>query len=81
MAEGEDSLRDLQFEVATMTVERNAWYNQAAEAMEKLNAAEASVALQSTLWEAARDDMNTHTAEMAELQKKLTAKKANLSRI
>lgn len=61
-----------------MTVRRNAWFDLATEITEKLKAAEAEVALLSTLLEAAREDMNTHTAEPSELQKQVAAKSAEL---
>lgn len=81
LAEGEDSLRDLLLKVATMTAERHEWYEQAAEAFGKLKAAEADVALKSTLWEANQKEMDTHTTEIAELQWLLTAMSAEFSQL
>lgn len=51
-----------------MKAERSEWYHQAMEALEKLTAAEADVTLQPTLWEAAREDVDTDMAEIAQLQ-------------
>lgn len=49
LADGEDSFQDLQVNVAGITAERNEWCAVATKATEKLKAAQANVALQSTL--------------------------------
>lgn len=51
------------------------------ECIGKLRAAEADVALQSTLWYTARKKIDTHTPEMARLRKKLFSNDAELSRL
>lgn len=61
-----------------MTAERSAWYDQVAEALEKLKAVLADVALQPTLRESDREDIDTHTAEIAEVHEQLVAKSAGL---
>lgn len=48
------------------------------EAMANLKAAEADVALLSTFWEAVREHMDAHTAEIAELQEQVATKSAEL---
>lgn len=64
-----------------MPAERNEGYDLVTEAIEKLEAAEPDVALHSTLWEAALEEMGTHRAEVAELQEQLTANSAKLSQM
>lgn len=49
------------------------------ESLKKLMAAASDKALQSTFREAAREDMGTHTAAIAEQQEQRTAKCAELS--
>lgn len=79
MADGNDSLRDLQLKFAAMTEVKIEWYDQAKEALEKLKAVEDDVALQSTLREGAREDMDTRTAKIEKVQEQLAAKSAKLS--
>lgn len=76
--ECDDSVPDWQFKLAAMTAERDEWLNLETDIAKKLKAAEADIALQSTLREAAREKMDTHTAEITKLQGKLTAKGAVL---
>lgn len=64
LAEDKDFLRDLQLKVAAMTAERNEWYKLASEETETLNVASADGALQSKLWKAALEAMDTHTIEI-----------------
>lgn len=78
MVKAEDFLQDLKLKVATMTAEENGLYSQAKEELETLKAAEAAVALRLTFSEAAREDLDTHTAKIAKLQKQLSAKSAEL---
>lgn len=73
LAEGEDCLPGLQSKLAAMTVERVEWFVLATETAEKLKAAEANIALQLTLRKTAREEMDTHTARVAELQEQLLA--------
>lgn len=80
-AEGEDSLQGLQSDVVAMAAEQNQWFDLANETFGKLKTAEAYVTLQSSLWEAALEEMNAHTVEIAELQEQLTAKSAELSEL
>lgn len=81
LAKSENSFRDLLLKVATMTAERDEWYDQTAKGLEKLKVAEADIALNSALREAVREFIITHTVEIAKLQEHLTAKSAELSRL
>lgn len=49
--------------------------------MLKLKVAEANVTVQSLLPEAAREEIDTHSAEIAELENQLTANDAKLSKL
>lgn len=62
-----------------MTAERNEWYDLKKEVTKKLKETEVDLALQSTLWETALEDLHTHAAKIAELQEQLSAKSAELS--
>lgn len=81
LAKIEYSHRDLQVKIAAMTAEKNESYDWAAEILEGLMAYEANVAVQSTLREAAREDVDICMAEIAKLQERLAAKSAELSRL
>lgn len=81
MAEGGDSLSGLQLKLAAMTAERNELFDWTTDTFEKLKAAKANLALQSALWEAAREELSTHTAEIVELQEQLTARGSELSQL
>lgn len=80
-AEGKESLWDLWLKVAAMTAEKKEWYDRVTEATKKLNVAEAGVSLQSTLRNAAPGELDTHTTEIAKLQKQLTANSTELSQL
>lgn len=60
----------VQSELASVTAEKNEWYDHALEALEKLKVAEADITRQSTFREAARENIDTHTAEKVKLQGK-----------
>lgn len=81
LAENGASFRELPLKVAAMTAERNEWYNVATKALGKLKMTEADVALQSTPREAALEEKDTHTAEIAKLQVQLAARGAEVSQL
>lgn len=80
MAEGENQLPVLQHKLAPMTAERNERFNLATKTTEELKAVEADIALPTMLRKATQGTMDTHTAEIAELQEQLTANGAELSK-
>lgn len=81
MADSEDSLPNLQSKLAAMTAGRDEWFDLATETAKKLNTAEAYIALQLTLWEAAQENMDTHTTKTAKLQEQLADNDAELSQL
>lgn len=64
-----------------MNAEKDEWFNSAPETTKKLKAAGADIPLQSTFREAAREGMDTHTAVIAELRERITAKGAEWSQL
>lgn len=61
----------MQFKLSAMTADKDEWFELATETTKKLKTAGADVALQSALREAAREEMDTHTTEIAELKAQL----------
>lgn len=62
-----------------MVAERDDWFSLAKETSEKLIEAEADITLQSTLWKAAWEEMNSRTVKKAKLQKQKMANVVELS--
>lgn len=80
LAEGEDSLQNLQSKVVAISAEQDDWYDFAIGGSEKFRTAESVADLQCSLRKAVLERMVAHTTGIAGLQEQLTAKSAKSSR-
>lgn len=81
LVDGKESLPGLQSRLVSMTVKIDECFDLATETIETPNAAEADIALQSTLWKVAREGTDTQKEEIAELREQLTTSSAELSQL
>lgn len=81
MAEGGESFSGVQSKLAATTAEWDVWSELTTETTKKLKTAEADIALQLTLRKPAREEIDTHTAKITQLQEQLKAKGADLSQL
>lgn len=81
MTKSEDSLPGLYSKFAALTTERDESFDLSKETAETLSAAGADIALQTTHWEAAREETDTHTGLIAKFQEQLTANAADLPQL
>lgn len=80
-ADGDDSLQTLCAKVVAITTGRDKWYSLATEISDNPKTAEEDVAPQSPLRTASLKDVDARTAELDELQERLTARNPDLSKL